>query len=58
MKKNEAKRRLEELLSLQADLFEQRDNANELKEIIRLNIEIDDLYYQIEWLETNYFKYL
>ena len=58
MKRKDAKIKLDELLDLQASLFEQRDNTNDLKEIIRLNIEIDELYHQIEWLEVNYFKYL
>ena len=58
MKRKDAKIKLDELLELQASLFEQRDNTNDLKEIIRLNIEIDELYHQIEWLEVNYFKYL
>ena len=58
MKRKDAKIKLDELLDLQASLFEQRDNTNDLKKIIELNIEIDELYHQIEWLEVNYFKYL
>jgi hypothetical protein len=54
----DAKIKLDELLDLQASLFEQRDNTNDLKKIIELNIELDELYHQIEWLEVNYFKYL
>lgn len=58
MKRKDAKIKLDELLDLQANLFEQRDNTNDLKKIIELNIELDELYHQIEWLEVNYFKYL
>ena len=58
MKRKDAKIKLDELLELQASLFEQRDNTNDLKKIIELNIELDELYHQIEWLEVNYFKYL
>lgn len=58
MKRKDAKIKLDKLLDLQASLFEQRDNTNDLKKIIELNIEIDELYHQIEWLEVNYFKYL
>jgi hypothetical protein len=58
MKRKDAKIKLDELLDLQASLFEQRDNTNDLKKIIELNIELDELYHQIEWLEVNYFKYL
>lgn len=58
MKRKDAKIKLDELLDLQASLFEQRDNTNDLKKIIELNIELDELYRQIEWLEVNYFKYL
>lgn len=58
MKRKDAKIKLDELLDLQASLFEQRDNTNDLKKIIELNIELDELYHQIEWLEINYFKYL
>ena len=58
MKRKDAKIKLDELLDLQASLFEQRDNTKDLKKIIELNIEIDELYHQIEWLEVNYFKYL
>lgn len=58
MKRKDAKIKLDKLLDLQASLFEQRDNTNDLKKIIELNIELDELYHQIEWLEVNYFKYL
>lgn len=58
MKRKDAKIKLDELLDLQASLFEQRDNTKDLKKIIELNIELDELYHQIEWLEVNYFKYL
>ena len=58
MKRKDAKIKLDELLDLQASLFEQRDNTSDLKKIIELNIELDELYHQIEWLEVNYFKYL
>ena len=58
MKRKDAKIKLDKLLELQASLFEQRDNTNDLKKIIELNIELDELYHQIEWLEVNYFKYL
>jgi hypothetical protein len=58
MKRKDAKIKLDELLDLQASLFEQRDNTNDLSKIIELNIELDELYHQIEWLEVNYFKYL
>ena len=58
MKRKDAKLKLDELLDLQASLFEQRDNTKDLKKIIELNIELDELYHQIEWLEVNYFKYL
>ena len=58
MKRKDAKIKLDELLDLQASLFEQRDNTDDLKKIIELNIELDELYHQIEWLEVNYFKYL
>ena len=58
MKRKDAKIKLDELLDLQASLFEQRDNTNDLKKIIELNIELDELYHQIEWLEIIYFKYL
>lgn len=58
MKRKDAKIKLDELLDLQASLFEQRDNTNDLKKIIELNIELEELYHQIEWLEVNYFKYL
>ena len=58
MKRKDVKIKLDELLDLQASLFEQRDNTNDLKKIIELNIELDELYHQIEWLEVNYFKYL
>ena len=58
MKRKDAKIKLDELLDLQASLFEQRDNTNDLKKIIELNIELDELYHQIEWLEVNYFKYI
>ena len=58
MKRKDDKIKLDELLDLQASLFEQRDNTNDLKKIIELNIELDELYHQIEWLEVNYFKYL
>ena len=58
MKRKDAKIKLDELLELQASLFEQRDNTNDLKKIIELNIELEELYHQIEWLEVNYFKYL
>ena len=58
MKRKDAKIKLDKLLDLQASLFEQRDNTNDLKKIIELNIELDELYRQIEWLEVNYFKYL
>ena len=58
MKRKDAKIKLDKLLDLQASLFEQRDNTKDLKKIIELNIELDELYHQIEWLEVNYFKYL
>ena len=58
MKRKDAKIKLDELLDLQASLFEQRDNTDDLKKIIEINIELDELYHQIEWLEVNYFKYL
>ena len=39
MKRKDAKIKLDELLDLQASLFEQRDNTNDLKKIIELNMQ-------------------
>jgi hypothetical protein len=58
MKRKEAEKRLNDLLKLQAELFLERDKTDELKEIIDINLQLEDIDYELQWLDVNYFKYL
>lgn len=58
MKRKEAEKRLNDLLKLQAELFLERDKTDELREIIDINLQLEDIDYELQWLDVNYFKYL
>jgi hypothetical protein len=58
MKRKEAEKRLNDLLKLQAELFLERSKTDELREIIDINLQLEDIDYELQWLDVNYFKYL